>query len=163
MLWFDDAFQSVDQDGSTNQGGGDFFVHDGKLFFTTYNVNFDSEGNQTPNGARIYTSRNGNDWELLMQGGFDDSNNFYISGITSYLGDLYALTANGTTGCEVWKSHTGEPDTWAQVNEDGFGYGLRYGESSNDTAQAIFSENWYIAGFDYTEPRLAVVVKMSYP
>lgn len=159
----DDAFQSILEDGTNNQGG-DFHVHKGKLFFTTFNWSLDPEGNWIPNGGQIYTTKNGTDWEIVMQDGFGDPHNTYISGITTYLGNLYAWTTNDSTGCEVWKSRTGESETWVQVNADGFNYGIRNVNSWNDTAQAVFQDEWYIAGFDGTEDsRIGMVWKLAHP
>lgn len=50
--------------------------------------------------------------------------NDHIDSLATFDGYLYASTANGgstTQGTQVWRSRTGDPGTWTQVNRDGFG------------------------------------------
>jgi alkaline phosphatase len=50
--------------------------------------------------------------------------NDHIDSLATFDGYLYASTANGgstTQGTQVWRSRTGDPGSWTQVNRDGFG------------------------------------------
>jgi hypothetical protein len=57
----------------------------------------------------------------VVNNGFADPNNKNIERLLVLNDTLYALMSNGTTGAEVWKSSTGDLDSWSQNNIDGFG------------------------------------------
>ena len=151
-----DGWQSLLQDGTKNNGAN-IWVDGANLYAATYNWNYVDPENWITNGAQLYVTKNGVDWELVMQGGFGSPDNSNITGVIPYHGAVVAFTANGVTGCEAWMSVTGKPGTWIQVNEDGFGYGLRNGETDE---QVVFKGDLYVAGFDYSEPRLMLIMKL---
>lgn len=62
----------------------------------------------------------GNAWQLITANGFGDSNNFEFSAFAVFADQLYVATGNTTTGIEIWRSPSGNPDSWQQVNDDGF-------------------------------------------
>ncbi len=91
--------------------------------------------------ARIWRSRPGvstaasqADWEQVVPNGFDGwsdcatnspgTDNDHIDSLEPFGGYLYASTAMQTgdkRGSQVWRSATGDPNTWMRVNEPGFG------------------------------------------
>jgi hypothetical protein len=93
-------------------------------------------------GARLWRTKAGvtvangqEDWEEVIadaagcpfgncnrQGGL--LQNDHIDSLAAFNGFLYASTANGgntTQGTQVWRSASGDPGSWEQVNDDGFG------------------------------------------
>ena len=82
-------------------------------------------------GARIWRTKAGvsvardqTDWEQVVRDAFGNvGNNDHIDSLASFAGYLYASTAQSrySEGTEVWRSPSGDPGTWTQVNVDGFG------------------------------------------
>ncbi len=100
-----DGFQNISPyEGVKN--GGDFAIHQDWLYFS--------------NGPDILRTKNGTDWEMVMEGGFGNPGNFQIYAMGSYLGSLYAV-ANNLGGVEAWMSPSGDPGTWVQISESAFG------------------------------------------
>jgi hypothetical protein len=157
----DDGFQSILKDGS-HSGSGLITVHKNKLFASIANYTMNDAKERTFSGFRLFSSRNGVDWELVTGDGFGDPKNLSISNFAAYLGDLYAFTDNSATGSEAWRSSTGEAGSWVQVNQDGFWQDapLRNGHMSGS---AVFNDHLFVAGRDYTNDLLALVWKLSYP
>ena len=96
-------------------------------------------------GGRIYRSRDGVNWELVIEKGFGNPNIAEITSLFTYQGDLYA-TSNETDNATyanaiIWRSHTGNPDDWTQVNPGGLGEW----SWSERCSQAIFKGDLYIA------------------
>jgi len=78
------------------------------------------------------------DWIQVNADGFGDAHNTNISSLVSFNGGLYAGTANGVTGAEIWKSYgnRGPPYAdWVQANVDGFG------NARNTSASSLSSES----------------------
>jgi hypothetical protein len=65
----------------------------------------------------------GTTWQQVVSGGFGDASNSGVNALHVFSGALYAATVNGDTGTEIWRSATGNPGDWTQVNQDGFGGG----------------------------------------
>jgi hypothetical protein len=96
----------------------------------------------TDTGGAIYRSKDGQNWEPVMQGGFGSPENRKIEGLYTYEGHLYAHTLNDVTGIEVYRlvDSTG----WVQVNEDGFCLRYPYNRSAKGTSGvANFKGNLY--------------------
>ncbi len=89
-------------------------------------------------GARLWRTKVGvvaptsqDDWEEVIAdaagrpfGHPNITQNDHVDSLAVFAGYLYASTANGGTstfGTQVWRSATGDPGTWVQVNTDGFG------------------------------------------
>jgi hypothetical protein len=62
-----------------------------------------------------------NDWEQVVNHGFENKNNLHAWSIKAYKNYLYVGTRNVVDGCQIYRSKTGDKDTWIQVNENGFG------------------------------------------
>ena len=62
-----------------------------------------------------------NDWEQVVNHGFENKNNLHAWSIKGYKNFLYVGTRNVVDGCQIYRSQTGDKDTWVQVNQNGFG------------------------------------------
>jgi len=54
--------------------------------------------------AQIWRTSNGEDWEKVVGEGFEDNHNLGVRSLKVYNNDIYAVTTNLVTGCEVWKA-----------------------------------------------------------
>jgi sugar lactone lactonase YvrE len=88
-------------------------------------------GTACDDGAEIWRT-DGADWEQVVWGGFGDGNNGGVNVFAVFSNMIYAATTNDTSGVEIWRSATGDPGSWSQVNGDGFG--------SSGTAQDVTME-----------------------
>lgn len=60
-------------------------------------------------------------WEtVLVQSTDFEADNISVSALQVFDGYLYAATGNETTGIEIWRSATGQANSWTQTNTDGF-------------------------------------------
>ena len=73
-------------------------------------------------GAEIWRSPNGWDWVAVVNHGFGDSAYGGISSFATFGGRLYASTYSYVSGRggEVWRSSTGDPNTWSRTAANGF-------------------------------------------
>lgn len=98
-------------------------VHNGALFFTSFNIN--KPDYASTSGALIIRSTTGNQgsWTKAALNGFGDTNNFVISGLVSYGDYLYASTSSwNPEGIQVWRCQTCDgQDSWEKVVDNGFG------------------------------------------
>jgi len=62
-----------------------------------------------------------NDWEQVVNHGFGNINNLHAWSIKVYKNYIYVGTRNVIDGCQIYRSETGDENTWIQVNENGFG------------------------------------------
>jgi len=46
------------------------------------------------------------DWELVVNDGFGNPNNYFVSGLVNFGGEMYAGTLNGFDGMELWRTAT---------------------------------------------------------
>jgi hypothetical protein len=60
-------------------------------------------------------------WERIIDSGFGNKHNICLWSMKEYKGYLYAGTLNFKDGCEIYRSRTGDKNTWEKVNENGFG------------------------------------------
>jgi hypothetical protein len=65
--------------------------------------------------AQLWRTRDGATWEPIDTAGFGDSNNFVLSGLTTYRGMLYAASWNSEKGVQIVRSATGNPGSWAKA------------------------------------------------
>lgn len=75
-------------------------------------------------GAEIWRSNDGISWSEVMAGGFGDPVNLEVGRFVKFDGQLYAATWSADTsqhGSEIWRSASGDPDTWERVATNGFG------------------------------------------
>jgi hypothetical protein len=93
---------------NTGIGPGETTVFDGYLYSGTNNM---------MQGAELWRSPNGEDWERVLAGGLNALNNFGIYHLVEFKGKLFCETNNNITGTEIWMSSDGLND-WQQVEID---------------------------------------------
>lgn len=86
------------------------------------------------------------DWVQVVSDGFGDENNTSVVALIVSNRTLYAMTYNGTTGMEVWRSNDGQ--RWDQVGYPGFG------DSNNswtywDNGVTVFDGSLYIGTWNF--------------
>ena len=67
------------------------------------------------NVAQIWRSLNGTTWAPMVETGFSDPNNHDITALAVYDNKIYAGAANTDTGAQIWRSPSGDNNTWTQV------------------------------------------------
>lgn len=73
-------------------------------------------------GGLIYRSSNGSNWSPVVTEGFGDPNTSGIYRLAEFKGHLYAGTSvfTDTHGAEIWRSTSGDSNSWERVVENGF-------------------------------------------
>jgi hypothetical protein len=83
----------------------DFVVFNNRLYAST------GRGN----AAQIWRSLNGTIWAPMTVTGFSDPDNVDIASLTVYEGMIYAGVRNEVTGAQIWRSFSGDNNTWTKV------------------------------------------------
>ena len=86
-------------------------VFNGKLYASSWDT--------TGKGCTVWRYDDGTTWTQVNENGFGTGNNWSLSSLASFDGNLYAGTYNGFDHCQVWRYDGGT--TWTRVNENGFG------------------------------------------
>ncbi|MEM3397642.1 MAG: hypothetical protein QW724_01360 [Nitrososphaerota archaeon] len=81
-------------------------------------------GTYNPNGAEIWRSKDGVNWERIIDNGFNDTGNIAIANMRIFRDQLYVVTFN-LKGLNVFRTYDGK--NWEKVVENGF----RAGEYKN--------------------------------
>lgn len=98
-------------------------------------------GVYTENGGQIWRT-DGASWTPVISDGFGDANNLAVNAFAEFSHALYAATSNWTTGVEIWRSPTGNPGDWVQVNADAFG--LAPSVTSLDVVMEVYNGYLYV-------------------
>jgi hypothetical protein len=77
-------------------------------------------------------------WQTITTNGMGDRGNQAFTHMHVYKGHLYGGCFNLLTGPEVWRSATGDPDSWEQVNQDS------WGDPRNSDATMTFEHGGYL-------------------
>jgi hypothetical protein len=95
-------------------------------------------------GVQVWRCQNcdGSDWEKVVDNGFDNPNNWGISTLQVFNGELYLVVGNGMTGMEVWRTRTGNPGEWTKISDGGFGDSNNRSPYYNNVT--VFSNRLYI-------------------
>ena len=70
------------------------------------------------NASQIWRSSNGITWAPMDVTGFSDPDNVDITALAVYNGMIYAGVRNQVTGAQIWRSFTGDNNTWTQIAPD---------------------------------------------
>jgi hypothetical protein len=97
-------------------------VVDGEVFGAHLYLGVSVGENSGPWTGEVWRT-DGTSWEQVAVAGFGDPSNSSVAALGAFDGNLYAATGNEDTGTEIWRSPTGNANTWTQVNPDGFGAG----------------------------------------
>jgi len=65
--------------------------------------------------GKIYRTVNGVNWAPVVNSGFGDQDNVDITALAGYDGFIYAGVTNQVTGVQIWRSFTGDSNTWTQM------------------------------------------------
>lgn len=60
------------------------------------------------------------EWEQVVDQGFSNINNLHAWSMEEYKGFIYVGTRNVVDGCQIYRSETGDENTWIKVNHNGF-------------------------------------------
>lgn len=67
------------------------------------------------NASQLWRSLNGTIWAPMDVTGFSDPDNVDVSVLAVYNGMIYAAVMNRVTGAQIWRSFTGDNNSWMQV------------------------------------------------
>lgn len=95
-------------------------------------------GTTSSSGGEIYSTTDGQTWQLDNNPGFGTSNNSGIATLISFNGDLFASTMNSAHGSQVWRMSV--PPSWNRVAFAGFGDSL----NSTTPSASIFGGRMYL-------------------
>jgi hypothetical protein len=101
--------------GGVNSGPVDHLIgFAGKLYAGTENPT---------DGGEVWRSANGTDWTRVVSAGFGDPQQAEVIRLAVFSGKLYASTwsYDSTQGTEIWRSNSGDADSWSRVVDNGFG------------------------------------------
>ena len=65
--------------------------------------------------GKIYRTVNGVSWAPVVNSGFGDQDNVDITALAEYDGYIYAGVTNLVSGSQIWRSFTGDSNTWTQM------------------------------------------------
>jgi len=83
----------------------DFVVFNGRLY----------AGTGRGNASQVWRSLDGTTWAPMNVTGFSDPDNVNVTAFAVYGGMIYAGVTNQVTGAQVWRSFSGDNNTWVQV------------------------------------------------
>jgi len=110
----------------------------GSLYVTTWNQ---------ANGFSMYranadaANRADISWQAITTNGFGDTRNYGGTSARVFNGYLYVGCFNPTSGPEVWRSATGGPGMWTQVNQDSWGF-----PSGTDATMMLMHDGYLYVG-----------------
>lgn len=67
------------------------------------------------NAAQIWRTANGLNWAPVVAAGFGDPDIVDISVLAEYGGLIYAGVTHAVTGAQIWRSYTGDSNSWEKV------------------------------------------------
>lgn len=83
----------------------DFVVFNNRLY----------AGTGRGNAAQIWRSLNGTIWAPMTVTGFSDPDSVNIAALAVYDGMIYAGVGNDVTGAQIWRSFSGDNNSWTKV------------------------------------------------
>jgi hypothetical protein len=117
--------------GSASPAIIDLHVYQGQLYAGA------GWNNETP--GQLWRSSDGTNWHPVTMNGFNDPDNIAITNFVEFKGMLYAGTGTLSGGAQIWRSHSGNPNSWEQVAPDGAGL------AGNVTGFAVYRNALYAA------------------
>lgn len=84
------------------------------LDLTVYGSYLYASTGRGDSAAKIFRTANGLNWAPVVNSGFADQDNVDITALAGYGGRIYAGVANLVDGVEIWRSFTGDSNSWEQ-------------------------------------------------
>jgi hypothetical protein len=84
----------------------DFIIFNNRLYTST---------GRGGDPGQIYRTLNGVNWAPMVIYGFNDPDNVDITALAIYDGMIYAGVTNLLTGAQIWRSYTGDNNTWTKI------------------------------------------------
>jgi hypothetical protein len=85
------------------------------LSMTVFNARVYAGTGRGDGPGQIYRSLNGINWAPMVIDGFADQDNVDITAFGSFNGMIYAGVTNLTSGAQIWRSYTGDNNSWTKV------------------------------------------------
>ena len=92
------------------------------------------------NAAKIYRTVDGLNWAPVVNSGFGDPDTRHINDLVEYNSYLYAGVTNEVSGAQIWRSFSGDSNSWSQVAPEVAG-----SAPAGVTAMASFSNTLFAA------------------
>jgi hypothetical protein len=109
----------------------DFIVFNNRLYAST---------GRGDGPGQIWRSLDGVNWAPMVIHGFSDPDTVDITALAEYGGLIYAGATNLTSGAQIWRSYTGDNNTWTQVAPESPGT-----DAASVTGFAVFGGGLYAA------------------
>ncbi|MDT8304957.1 MAG: FixG Ig-like domain-containing protein [Anaerolineae bacterium] len=84
------------------------------LDLTVYNTYLYASTGRGDSAAKIFRTVNGLNWAPVVNSGFADQDNVDITALAAYSGKIYAGVTNLLNGAQIWRSYTGDSNSWTQ-------------------------------------------------
>lgn len=110
----DSSWTKVNEEGfgdTSNVNSYAMSVFEDQLYVGTHHI---------AQGPEIWRTSSGTNWNQVVDNGFGEVNGIFFTSIFSFHEKIYASMMSNT-GIELWRSDSGNSDTWVQMGEDGFG------------------------------------------
>jgi hypothetical protein len=113
-----------------NEGVNASAIYSGSLYMGT--ENYDSELDTT-NGAQIWRTTDGENWDPVTVNGFNDPMNVGVSALEPFGNYLYAVAYSynySVEGNQIWRCHKCDGTDWYQIMDNGWGVSARQGSTA---------------------------------
>ena len=118
---------------SDHSGFRKMLVYNGRLYAGTVN---------SANGAAIFASANGADWENISGGPTDNPANISIRALLVFQGSLYVGTENNETGGELW-AYEDFTNTWTHKHT--------FIDDASVAELIVYNDRLYLGTWDFTD------------
>jgi hypothetical protein len=88
------------------------------LDLTVYGSYLYASTGRGDSAAKIFRTINGVNWAPVVNSGFADPDNVDITALAGYGSRLYAGVTNLVDGVEIWRSYTGDSNSWTRDTPD---------------------------------------------
>ena len=127
------------------------------LYVGTMNARPGTNGGEVPlhlDGAEVWRTMNGTDWEPVTTngnlGGLQNRyGNAYMWSMAVFDDHLLIGTFNPLTGCEIWASESGAPNSFRQINISGM-------ESGRNKVETVYNDETYYRNEQYGARTFAI-------
>ena len=118
---------------SENSGFRKMLVYNGRLYAGTVN---------STNGAALFASADGTDWEVVSGGPTDNPANISIRALVVYQGSVYVGTENNQTGAELW-AYDDFTNVWTHKQT--------FTDDASVAELIVYNDKLYLGTWDFTD------------